>query len=204
MSSRRKRARFDRSLDSLRVTRNVEALRCLEADIINTQLRRSQRLTTLNRLASDVHLTDLSVRRADFVEKYEAEIGRVRAEHDTAVADARTRYQQQLEEHRALLQEALASAAASESRARALADRERAHYEREAEYRLYAECESLRSEYTRLHSEVRALKSEQEQSRRNREEIDALRAKLERKRPHRAAKPQPRLAIDEKRQKLRE
>ena len=203
MSSRRKRARFDRSLDSLRVTRNVEALRCLEADIINTQLRRSQRLTTLNRLASDVHLTDLSVRRADFIEKYEAEIYRVRAEHDTAVADAKTRYQQQLDEHRALLQEALATAAASESRARVLADRERAHYEREAEYRLFTECESLRSEYKRLHSEVSQLKNEQEQSRRNREEIDALRAKLEKKRPHKS-KPQPRLAIDEKRQKLRE
>ena len=205
MSSSRRAPRSSRAVEALRLARNVEALRCLEADIINTQLRRGSRLASINRLSSDVHLADLAVRRFDFFGKCESAIARERAEDAARVRDAATRFQQQLDEQRAILQEAIAAAASAEARAKALAAQEREYYEREAEFRIFTESEGLRAEYEQLHNEVSQLKREHAQSRRNREEIEALKADIGPKRPRPAvSKPRPRLPVDERKQRLRE
>ena len=195
---------FERSINALRVMRNVQALKYLEQDVVNTKLRLKRRRITLNEISSEVHLADLYVKEHDIHSRCQQEIEKMRNEYESRVKDAEKRYQEQIAEQQTLLKETVERVKRSETEAKLLADREREHYEKEAEYRLFIEAGSLRDEYEKLHKECEALKKEQEQSRRNKAKIADLKTEIEaRQKP--PSKPQQRIVMaKEKRKRLKE
>jgi hypothetical protein len=191
-------ALIDRPFTRLRLHRNAEALRLLEADWQNSQFIKRRRMSQINALASEVDLMEREYNKSRYDASFRAAMDEVRSECSLREKRAEERLQSQLCEHGDILRDLLARADEREQFAKSLADQEREHLERESESLLAASSASEKEEYERLQAELGDLERKQDQYRKNREKLIALKAERDEEATIRKPVPAlpPRIALE--------
>jgi hypothetical protein len=191
--NRRKRsmAHIDRSFTKLRLHRNAEALRLLEADWENTQFIQNRRTSHINALSSEVNLMERQYDKSGFDASFQAALTELRDEYSLREQRAEERLQSQLYEHTEILRDLCARADEREELAQSLAEQEREHLDRQSESMLASRGGGEKAEYERLQAELNQLHAMQSQYRKNKEKLEAFRA--ERDQETTVKKPVPKL-----------
>jgi hypothetical protein len=192
---RRKRfhglAHIDRCYADLRIHRNAQALRLIEADYENAIFAEKRRTAYLNKISSDVRLMELESHKSGYDSSFASAIAELHQVYSVKEDRAEEHISAQLSEQADILRDAIFRAEERERIAQSLADQEREHIEHESECRLVREQKSAKAEYEQLQRELEKLQREQAESIRNKEKFLALKAERDESLAQRKPLPSP-------------